>query len=65
MDQISRRCAIRYPSAVYMNTLALGRLQAENQRWRLAEIPSMKNKAGREKEDCRICRSVGDNQHQV
>ena len=31
----------------------------------LAEIPPMKYKAGREEEHCRICRSIGNNQHQI
>src|SRR6187401_358204 len=47
------------------NTFPFSRMQGENQNSRLAEIPSMKNKAGRKEQNCRVGGPVGDNQHQI
>jgi len=45
--------------------LGPGKIASRESELRLAEIPPMKNEAGREEDDCCVRRSVGDDQRQV
>jgi hypothetical protein len=56
---------IRHPHCRSYEYLGPRKIVSRESELRLAEISSMKNKAGCEEEDCRVGRSVGDNQHQV